>query len=247
MPLPRGRSGRAAYPAAPAATHAHSTRPPTTHTTNRPAIVTYGAGSSGTWLHSTPTPSEAGAARRGRNPPGGGKVGRRRPHGRRAPYGAYVRVGAPPPDREDADRRARAPAAGGGELARQQQEAPEGGGRAAPERAHPPAAPGAGGGPGKTRGGWRKSRAPASSAPGGCDREEARALAGEGEHDRRATDGHQTSEARPATTTTTAPGPRWISASAKLAAEEGRGGVGGYVGEDEGKVFAVSESNRTAR
>ena len=135
-------------PAALPAAHAHTTAHCALCTTHHTTSVTYGAGSSGTWLHSTPTPSEAGAARRGRNPPGGGKVGRRRPHGRRAPYGAYVRVGAPPPDREDADRRARAPAAEGGELARQQQEAPEGGGRAAPDRAHPPAAPREGGGAG---------------------------------------------------------------------------------------------------
>ena len=54
-------------------------------------------------------------------------------------------------------------------------------------------------------------------------------------------------ETRPATTTTTAAGPRWTLASVELAAEEGRGGRGGFVGEGEGMVFAVSESNRTAR
>ena len=57
----------------------------------------------------------------------------------------------------------------------------------------------------------------------------------------------QTSETRPAKTTTTAAGPRWTSAFVELAAKEGAGGGGGYVGEDEGKEIAVPESDRTAR
>ena len=57
----------------------------------------------------------------------------------------------------------------------------------------------------------------------------------------------QTSETRPATTTTSAAGPRWAGASVELAEEEGRGGVGGYVDEDEGMVGSVPESTRTAR
>ena len=50
-------------------------------------------------------------------------MGRRRPHGHRAPYGAYVRVGPPPPDREDADRRE-----GEGTRRRRRASAPAGGG-----------------------------------------------------------------------------------------------------------------------
>ena len=57
----------------------------------------------------------------------------------------------------------------------------------------------------------------------------------------------QTSETKPAKTAAAAAGPRWTLASVELAAEEGRGGIGGYVGEDEGMVGLVSESNRTAR
>ena len=57
----------------------------------------------------------------------------------------------------------------------------------------------------------------------------------------------QTSKTKPAKTAAAAAGPRWTLASVELAAEEGRGGRGGFVGEDEGMVGLVSESNRTAR
>ena len=56
----------------------------------------------------------------------------------------------------------------------------------------------------------------------------------------------QTSKTKPAKTAAAAAGPRWTLASAKLAAEEGRGGAGGYVGGDQGKGFAVPESTRRA-